>query len=153
MLEFIENMQMVLPVLGLDLLRETPKATANGPDEPVHSPDFVLTSHKTGLSAKAQEIDGEFVVQAGSIARAAWTEKNWNDGYKKLHEHLQQIGVLVPESEGILRFAKEYAFSSPSAASAVIMGRADNGRKSWRTSDGMSYGEWQAKQLDAVSLG
>lgn len=152
MLEFIENIQMVMPVLGLDLWRATPKPTAKGAQESVNSPEFVLISQKTGLSAKAQEIDGEFVVQAGSIARTNWTEKNWNNGYKKLHEHLQQIGILVPESEGVLRFAKEYVFSSPSAASAVIMGRADNGRKSWRTSDGTSYGEWQSKQLEALPV-
>ncbi|QKL60729.1 GIY-YIG nuclease family protein [Ralstonia solanacearum] len=154
MLYFIEQIRLVLPVLGLELLRETPTLPSNEVGSNVsHSPQFVLAAPKLGITAKAQEVDGEFVVQADSLAKATWTEKNWNNGYSKLHEQLQQHGVLVPASDGLLRFASEHAFSSASAASAVIMGRADNGRKSWKLQGStLNYGEWQAQQLEAQLL-
>ncbi|KAG0189555.1 hypothetical protein DFQ28_003276 [Apophysomyces sp. BC1034] len=151
MLYFVDQIRLVLPVLGLDLLRETPPVTSNTVGGNVsHSPLFALATPKLGITAKAQEADGEFVVQAGSLAKSTWSKKNWNHGYSKLHQQLQQHGVLVPAGDGLLRFTSEYAFSSPSAASAVIMGRADNGRKSWKLHDSkQTYGEWQIQQLEA----
>ncbi|HDR9761410.1 TPA: GIY-YIG nuclease family protein [Burkholderia cepacia] len=150
MLYFIEQIKLVLPVLGLDLLRETPPPVAREADgEASNSPVFILSAPKLGITARAQEIEGEFVVESGSFAKSTWTEKNWNDGYSKLHQQLQEHGVLVPTDSGLLQFAKEHSFNSPSAASAVILGRADNGRKSWRTQRGnVSYGDWQAQQLE-----
>jgi hypothetical protein len=154
MLYFIEQIRLVLPVLGLDLLRETPTLTSSEAGGNVaQSPLFTLAAPKLGITAKAQEVDGEFVVQAGSLARATWTQNNWNDGYSKLHQQLRQQGVLAPASNGLLRFTCGHAFSSPSAASAVIMGRADNGRKSWKLQDSkLNYGEWQTQQLEAQLL-
>ncbi|WP_075123028.1 GIY-YIG nuclease family protein [Burkholderia paludis] len=149
MLYFIEQIKLVLPVLGLDLLRETPPPVANQTEGASGSPIFILSAPKLGITAKAQEIEGEFVVESGSLAKSTWTDKNWNEGYRKLHQQLQEHGVLVPTDSGLLRFTKEHSFNSPSAASAVILGRADNGRKSWRTQEGnMSYGDWQALQLE-----
>lgn len=151
MLYFIEQIRLVLPVLGVDLLREAPSITLSAAESNIsHSPLFALAVPKLGITATAREVDGEFVVQADSLAKATWTEKNWNEGYSKLHLQLQQHGVLVPTNGGLLRFTSEYAFPSPSAASAVIMGRADNGRKSWKLPDSkQTYGEWQAQQLEA----
>jgi hypothetical protein len=151
MLYFIEQIKLVLPVLGLDLLRETPPppAAAQSKEGVTQSPVFLLTAPKLGITARAQEVEGEFVVESGSLAKAAWTEKNWNHGYSKLHQLLQEHGVLIPTENGLLRFSKEHSFDSPSAASAVIMGRADNGRKSWRTQhSNQSYGDWQAQQVE-----
>ncbi|WP_081079451.1 GIY-YIG nuclease family protein [Burkholderia cepacia] len=150
MLYFIEQIKLVLPVLGLNLLRETPPPVANQLNgSAVDSPVFILSAPKLGITARAQEFDGEFVVESGSFAKSTWTERNLNEGYSKLHQQLQAHGVLVATHGGLLRFAKEYSFNSPSAASAVILGRADNGRKSWRTKQGnISYGDWQVQQLE-----
>ena len=59
-----------------------------------------------------------------------------------------KAGKLIASNGGHLRFAEDVAFRSPSAASAVILGRPDNGRLSWKL-DGSntSYGDWQADQV------
>lgn len=149
MLYFIEQIKLVLPVLGLDLLREAATLIVSNESSKVsHSPLFTLAAPKLGITAQAQEVDGEFVVQAGSQAKAGWSKAQQNEGYAKLHQQLQQHGVLMPYGVGLLRFASDYAFASPSAASAVILGRSDNGRKSWKLAGSQqSYGEWQAEAL------
>ena len=43
-------------------------------------------------------------------------------------------------------------FGSPSAASAVIFGRPDNGRTSWLVKEtGQTYADWTQDQIEKVS--
>jgi hypothetical protein len=76
---FIEQIRIVLPVLGLDLLREKPVATVKPvtADTPsaaglVEALTFELVNRKHDLQALAREVDGDFVVLAGSQARSKW---------------------------------------------------------------------------------
>lgn len=55
-------------------------------------------------------------------------------------------GVLV-EKDGLYIFTQDYTFGSPSTASGVILGRADNGRTSWRTEDGVTLKEIQESAI------
>ena len=44
-------------------------------------------------------------------------------------------------------------FNKPSAAGAVILGRACNGRKEWRQiGTDLTYEEWQQKQVDNIQV-
>ncbi len=66
---------------------------------------------------------------------------------------LLKAGVLAPSTDGQLNvFTKDYAFSSPSAAAAMVAGRQANGRIQWLL-DGTSktYGEWQDEQVSAAA--
>ena len=99
--------------------------------------------------------DGQFVVQAGSLARVkeidsigAWT--------RALRKTLRNSGVLVPADDAkLLRFTQEYAFDSPSGAAAVVAGSNVNGRLLWKVKGaGISYKDWQQKQVHGdVSAG
>ena len=94
-------------------------------------PSFELESAKHGLSAIAQPQGSEFIVRAGSQAKLEWTGAA--HGYQSLRTTLLQEGALVMAEDGShLKFAKDVAFSSPSAASAIVLARPDNGRTSWR---------------------
>lgn len=150
---FIEQLRLILPVLGLDFLRQAKVAarkdspqTAEAISEST-SPLFRLSSKKHRIEAQAREIDGEFVVLEGSAAVAAWSSKA-DHSYSKRHTQLVKTGKLITGDGGHLRFVEDVAFRSPSAASAVILGRPDNGRLSWKL-DGSntSYGDWQADQV------
>lgn len=146
MLYFIEQIKLVLPVLGLDLLRETHAQAACLP--PQAMPHFELHAPKLGIAAQALEQDDEFVVLRGSLARSTWSLQQEGSGYQKLHQQLQRQGVLVAADAELLQFSCDYAFSSPSAASAVVLGRSDNGRKSWLLAGTkQTYGDWQTAQL------
>ena len=64
------------------------------------------------------------------------------------HARLIKSQKLVPGAKGRLEFAEDVAFPSPSAASAVILGRPDNGRLSWKVrGSNVSYGQWQSEQV------
>jgi hypothetical protein len=158
---FIEQIRIVLPVLGLDLLRDRPTAIikvatldAATMDTPQEGPVFELISKKHDLYAQAREIDGDFIVLADSLARDSW-EGVHDHHYGALHKQLVEEQRLVPAVEagsGKLKFIEDYAFRSPSAASAVIVGRADNGRTSWRIKGtNKTYADWQNEKVAAAA--
>jgi len=156
---FIEQIRLVLPVLGLEFLRESPKPSQQPCVSPAlpeaEGPVFELTHKKTGISAQAREIDGDFVVLAGSLAVPSWISKakaNAAHSYSKLQQKLMDSGQIQPEeATGLARFTEDVAFSSPSAASAVILGRSDNGRLSWKVQGTQTnYAAWQDAQIQAA---
>jgi hypothetical protein len=151
---FIAQARIVLPVLGVNLLRavSSPAPTPSQPKEAVAageaSPVFEMSLKKSGVMATAQEFDGEFTVHEGSLARAEWT--GVDDGYKRLREKLDADGTLVPSDGGKAAvFTRSYVFASPSAAAAVVAGRSANGRVEWKVQGtGVSYGSWQSESVD-----
>jgi hypothetical protein len=146
---FLSNLQMVLPVVGLDLLRAQPRPvlpaplTAAGvaPSTSIH-PRFEIR-HRSGVSAAAEEIDGEFIVLSGSLALKSPGYSSNN--YTNLRKNLVDQGVLIEDTdERYYRFQVDYAFNSVSAAAAVILDRNANGRTEWKVAEtGATYSEWQ----------
>ncbi|CRI64752.1 conserved hypothetical protein [Thiocapsa sp. KS1] len=54
-------------------------------------------------------------------------------GYSKLHPKLRRLGKLnITPGKAFGVLTEDTPFSTPSAASAVILGRSDNGRTSWK---------------------
>ncbi|MGP9837185.1 GIY-YIG nuclease family protein [Arthrobacter sp. 179] len=140
---FISQAQIVLPVLGLDAFRRrpTPTQSVGALGSKYSSPVFEMKVPTAGGLARAQDIDGEFVVAAGSQARSKWT--GVGHSYGGLYERLFSMGVLKIQDGGCV-FADDYAFASPSAAAAIVAGRAANGRTSWRDPvSGQTFAQWQ----------
>ena len=154
---FVEQARIVLPVLGLNLLRSTRMDMAVASDE-AHagsgSPILSLSSAKVAVDAVAQEVDGEFIVREGSTARARWVATGGHS-YKKLRLQLEEEGVLVPVADGsAMTFETDCVFASPSAAAAVVLGRNANGRLEWKVRDtGVTYAQWQERPLDTMAVG
>ncbi len=144
---FLEQVRLILPVLGFDFLR--PPATQDseaGKSEP-RSPKLILD--EVGIRAEAYEIDGLFVVLAGSTARAEATP-SW-DTYRDVRARLEQEQKLVLSETGKLRFVQDVEFTSPSAAASVIVGSNRNGRLAWCLEDGRtSYADWKEHLLKAA---
>lgn len=154
---FIEQAKIVLPVLGVNVLRSaatvsTPSASATAgpgvmlPAAAGTSPVFELVQKRDGVLARAQEVDGEFTVLKGSIARAEWT--GVNSGYRTLRLQLERDGVIVvTEGRGV--FAADHVFNAVSAAAAVVLGRSANGREVWKVAgSGTTYGTWQSSGVE-----
>lgn len=146
---FLEYILMVLPALRIDsFLQNTRpqmksyKRTAAADAAPV----FELHTKKHGIHATATLEAGEFVVQTGSKARKAW-EGTPMHNYASLFAELVKAGVLVEKGPHRI-FSENYAFKSPSAAAAVLNGRASNGQEAWRAREsGKTYKEWEAEKL------
>jgi hypothetical protein len=152
---FIAQAKIILPVLGVNILRTSapPGSTQGASPDPatMASPTFELQLRKEGITAAAREIDGEFTVLEGSGARSSRT--GVQPAYQALREKLIHDAVLVPDHDGrTMRFARDQVFASPSAAAAVVVGRAANGRSDWKIQGtGVSYGNWQARGIDPTA--
>lgn len=146
---FIEQIRIILPVLGFDFLRDpTASYTAASSEDDI---SFEMELPKYGVKAQAREVDGSFVVMGGSEARPKWTAKA--NGYGNLYDQLVKDGVLGEESGGKRLFTKDYEFNSPSAAAAIVAGRNTNGRTKWLVKGSRStYGDWQSAQVDSQTV-
>ena len=162
---FLAQVLTILPVIGMDYFRPPPSVVAaSAQTGPVVSglatntnatlanvsPLFNGDLKNVGITAKGQQINGEFIVLKDSMARLNW--EGVEGGYTALFKELVQAGVLVPMPDGRFNiFTRDYAFSSPSAAAAVVSGRNANGRMHWRE-DGTerTYGAWLEDQVKAL---
>lgn len=115
---FLAQMQMILPVLGIDLLQPQPTVTAEDATiSTAESPIFELKTRDAVATAKL--IDSEFVVLEGSLVRKSETASILSH-LKKIRAELHSTGVLVEADAKHYRFTNNYAFSSPSTASGVV---------------------------------
>ena len=104
---------------------------------------FELESSRHGLTATAQEDGKAFIVLAGSHAKLDWTGQPHS--YQQLRDDLRDSGALKLADDGThLLFGIDTVFKSPSAASATVLGRTDNGRNTWRLKgSSITYAAWQ----------
>lgn len=146
---FLANLKVVLPVIGLELLKPKPRAAQVAPagsSTPMPAGESVrfTIKHKSRIAAFAVEEDGEFVVLEGSEAlkETGFVSTTYGD----LKAELIQQGILAATPDGQRwRFTRAHAFKSPSAAAAVVLDRNSNGRLEWKIDGGLqTYGEWQA---------
>jgi len=152
---FLDYLFLVLPAIGIDIFVRrtrtiTPAVKTLGGAQQISSTStaviFETSVQKDGIKATATLIDGEFVVQAGSLARRQWVGDPTHN-YRVLFEELVKERVLVEEAS-TRRFAQSYAFSSPSAAAAMVKGRSSNGPTSWTVvGTGQTYREWEVANI------
>jgi len=104
---------------------------------------FEMESSRHGLAAAAQENGKAFTVLGGSQAKLDWSGQPHS--YQQLRDDLRNAGALKLSDDGAhLVFTSDTAFKSPSAASATVLGRTDNGRNTWRLKgSSITYGAWQ----------
>jgi hypothetical protein len=159
--DFIGRLQILLPVLGADFVRPTPKVRQRLDGSDVVTPSFrakdgstfrseiskenpVFIMNAGGLRATAVEADGQMIILAGSEARAQETV-SLASNVRAYRERLQKAGKLLPvEGKNHLTFTEDVAFTSPSAAAQAVMGTSRNGRDDWiNETTNEKYAEWQ----------
>jgi hypothetical protein len=141
---YLGQVQIILPVLSINVFRATTAATPKPSVTPLASPRFVA-GLKNEAWAAAEEIDGEFTVLSGSTAKP-W--KGTDTAYRSLQDKLIADGTLSASASGDLIFTHDQVFGSPRAASAVVLGRNSNGRLEWRVKGTKStYAHWLDQQL------
>lgn len=160
---FIDQVRILMPVLGYDIFRGrasarpviADRAAGQPPLEleqiAADSPVFYLRTTK-GVDARAQVLDGEFTLLEGSVVstvmrrstkQAVSTAKQFENRSIQ-HEELMQFVDSRPSGE-LGRVTKDVVYTSPSAAAAVVLGRASaNGRIEWVDEGGETYAAWEA---------
>ena len=132
---FLEKVNQLLPVLGVDLL--VPPATKKRSG----SEGRGLLCEIKGLLARGHLSPEGIVVLKGSQAvleERASTKKY--PGPHNMRERLKEEGILRTES-GHLVFTRDAEFSSPSAAASVIHGGHANGLTAWKDKKGRTLKE------------
>jgi hypothetical protein len=104
----------------------------------------VLICEIKGVKARGYRTPDGFLVLKGSEAVGAErpSSEKW-PWTRNLRQKLKDEGLLA-EKEGKLVFLKDFEFSSPSAAAAVIHGGHANGLTAWKDSKGKTLKEREA---------
>jgi hypothetical protein len=152
-MEFVlEQLRIILPVLGFDLLEPAVailRPTLDETKAPEQEPRFELSM--AGTEAEAREHGEEFIVLQGSTARKQFTN-TCPETYRLLREQLEKDGVLVDVGNGFSKFTRDQGFTTPTAAAAVIYGGAISGPLHWKLQGTQkSYGEWRKERLASVT--
>ena len=121
--EFIDNIKILISTMNYNVFVPVPKAE----DDTQY---FFCNSSKSEAAAKGFVSPGGFTVLKGSKVSERIYPVFEGHNYHKLRLQLENDGVI---SDGI--FQRDYEFNSPSAASAVVLGRSSNGNVEWRTKD------------------
>ncbi len=138
---FLSKVEQLLPVLGQDFLKPVVKTLT-----PV-KPSELLTCTIKKVKATGRPTENGFLVLKGS--EAVLEERPSVKKYpypSTLRSQLLSEDVLSTQTDRLV-FAKDYEFSSPSAAASVIHGGHANGLISWKNSKGVTLKELEQKEI------
>ncbi|MGZ0019530.1 GIY-YIG nuclease family protein [Nitrosomonas sp. wSCUT-2] len=132
---FLEKINQLLPVLGVDLL--VPAAAL----AVAESEQKKLLCEIKGIKAEGHLVPNGFVVLKGSQAvlndRASSHKWPW---VMNMRHRLREDGVLEINGDTLV-FSRDAEFTSPSAAAAVIHGGHANGLIAWKDKNGKTLKE------------
>jgi hypothetical protein len=138
---FIEQIKLILPLVGIrSLVSAVPHSSVPLQRAPGQL-EFRIKSQK--FAATMVEINGAFIVRAGSEASLN-TSKSIASGWLNIRKKLLDAGALKATPDKYV-FVEDASFSSPSAASSVVLGRQAPGPISWVLDDGRTYKQMQAE--------
>lgn len=152
---FVDQLRVILPVLGVNAIRVREQPVTPTTTTEQASPIFRLTNAKLGVDARAQQIDGEFTMLADSIIVASVRENPRYSpstarayaSYQALHDKLVANGTIaIANGQG--RLTRDAVFTSPSTAGAIALGRSCNGRDSWISAEGDTFGQWESRGVE-----
>jgi len=134
---FLEKMQQVLPVFGVEAFVQ---ATSKPEEE---KQEEIISCNIKGLTAKGYLTPNGIVVLKGSqaVLYERDSAKKWPSVMVKRNKLIEE-GSLVKET-GAYVFTKDIEFSSPSSAAATIHGGSANGLTAWVNSNGVQLKDLQ----------
>ncbi len=133
---YLAHMMTCLPVLGINFFE---KAHARHPMRE----DFYINTK--GVRATGFEDVSGFVVKAKSQA----TKRETTSIHRFLANRRRALveGSVLRDVGDVYEFTDDYAFSSPSVAAGVILGRSTNGRTDWKDADGRTLKRIQEERI------
>ena len=127
--EFFDNIVTLLSALGINILVPRPS---------VKSSTVLFQCKSKDASGTGFLSSGGFTVMAKSkiTAKIAPSFKQGQPTYHDLRKKLIRLKIIKDNV-----FEKDYEFSSPSAASSVLLGRNSSGKKDWKLENGKTLGQ------------
>ncbi len=134
MVEFIDNMGLILSVLGHKVL-EPSVGNIQERSEPIF-----LLQDRSGVKASGKPtFDGFAVLKGSTIAQSVASSLSQSI----LNKRQQLIDKSIVDQN--YTFTRDWSFSSPSLAAAIVVGYSINGRTAWKSKKGVSLKETEAE--------
>ena len=135
---FLEKVQQLLPVLGVEVLVPTKILVKEETELDL------LSCEIKGLKATGYLTPNGIVVLAGSqaVLEERPSSKKWPWAHN-MRQNLIDDGALIAKVDHFV-FCRDTEFSSPSAAAAVIHGGHTNGLLAWKNKDGKTLKELES---------
>lgn len=147
---FLEELQLVLPVIGVDFFRKPHVKLVEATAEAEAIVRFSVEHVAKGIRAKAVEVDGEFVVLAGAVGSLN-ESVSFKDKVKDQRDQALSNGLAIRLDDKNFELVQDLGFTSPSAAAIFLFGTSRNGRTDWMVEGrGVTYGSWSEAKLLAV---
>lgn len=125
--EFISNTKLLVNALGYKVFDTLSRKI----EKPEKAPETFFLKNSRNAKAKGVSAPDGFVVLAGSSVSED-TVPSMSLPLLRKREELIQSGVIDAQH----RLTRNYIFTSPSTAAAIVLGRNANGRTEWRTASG-----------------
>lgn len=123
LLEFISNAKLLVNTLGYKIFDTIEDSSVKNHNSQIL---FYIQAAR-GADAKGVIVADGFAVLKDS-AIATTTVPSMSDSLNRLRNELIEKGII----DSSFHFSKDYIFTSPSLAAAVVMGRNANGRMEWK---------------------
>ena len=137
--EFIDNAKLLVNTLGYKAFEPISQPSNNTySDVPL-----LYIKAARGADAIGYTVSDGFVVRNGSVI-ASSTTPSMSDSLKRLRNSMLSDGTINSE----FTFTKDYIFTSPSLAAAIVMGRNANGRIEWKTAEGTTIKQIEESQSE-----
>ena len=138
---FLAKVEQLLPVLGQDFLKPAVKLSV-----PVKPSELLICTIKK-VKATGRPTENGFLVLKGSEAVLEERPSVQKYPYPSIvRSQLLSEGTLMKETDRLV-FAKDYEFSSPSAAASIIHGGHANGLIAWKNKIGVTLKELELKEM------
>ena len=142
---FLDQIKLILPVMGFKfLISSTLKPHLDSADKQKATTTVEEFQIKTrSFKASMTETDQGYIVSKGSEAKKVLSA-SCTETYQNLRRKMLETQILVEEKDKLI-FAEDAVFTSPSAASNMVLGRNSNGFTEWVNKNGVSFKEVQEK--------
>lgn len=124
--EFINNAKLLVNTLGYKVF-DTIEDTAVRQND---TEQYFFIKAARGADAKGMIVSDGFAVMKGSTI-AFSTVQSMSDSLKKLRDSLIKKEIIDKN----FKITRDYIFTSPSLAAAIVMGRNANGRTEWKNEE------------------
>jgi hypothetical protein len=131
--EFGQNLTLLVGTMGYKLLEKLAKPSISKQDK------YYIKAARGADATAILTSEGVVVLKDSKIAHSE--VPSMPSGFSNKRKNLIKSGLI----DG-WKFVKNYLFTSPSTAAAVVMGRSANGLIEWKRKDGSTLRDNQAKE-------
>lgn len=136
--EFISNARLLVNTLGYKVFDSIEDSAVQNQNMQTK---FYIKAARGANAIGTMLSDGFVVYRDSEIANP--TTQSIAESLIKLRNYLIEKGIINSE----FKFTKDYIFTSPSLAAAVVMGRNANGRTEWKTEEHKSLKDIEEENI------